>query len=218
VGAEFLLKELVKFSFFYSLSFRSPYQLPNSYDYEHKIGYGSKNFSSEYLWERENGCQFYGREHKGVFDVKNISWKDIKSGKVVLGYRDFVRTAREINMQEVYSAYEVDWRDIGVGVGYSYLWENNLKHPVSCIRINVEGEKWLKFSFALTTNFWDRSLWDVYMGKSVKIHLPSGFEDILGIEFENYVKYNLKGEQRIPENEYWQIKSELRFKFDLTKL
>jgi hypothetical protein len=211
-----LLSELFKLGFFYSISFRSPNQLPSPFDYENRVGFYSKSFSTEYLWERENGGFYYGRENKGIIKAKDVIWNKMKLGTIEFGFRDFVRTARNINNQECFTQFVIENKNLNVGLGYSYLWEDNLKHPVNCLRTVLNFHKVLDFNFSLTTNFWDRSLWDIYLGKEFAFN-PFGF-NIFSFKFVNFAKYNLKGEKRIPENEYWQIKSLLELDFDLEKI
>ena len=194
-----LLETLLTFSLWFSISIRTPNQDVNTLDHELCLGLKTNKMFSEYMIERENGEKYYGRENWFIKDIKDFG----NIGRIELGFKDFVRTARDINVQEVSKIFKTDWKSLTFGSGYSYLWQDNFHIPHSCMISTLEFNGLITTKISHTTDFSGYRVVDMYIGKNIVIW--KGFVDL-----ETYLKY------RTEENEWFQFKT--NFKININRL
>jgi len=211
-----LLKELVAFTFAFSYSERLA-TVPNwrdyPTDYEWRIGGRTKSFESTWGWEREIGQTGILRENRYVFEVKDIKFNEIEIGKFKLGGSDYARSIWDINYQEQYALFEtsIPKFDLSVGVGASYLWENDFKNPAVCLKTTFGLNSIVDINFSQETDFQERCNRNLYIGKSFLYKLP--VMDILNFRFTVYHK-RLWTESKLRA---LQSKGNVELEFDLSK-
>lgn len=175
------LKYFIAFDLWFSFSARSPYQENiEKLDFEYRAGFKTEKTFSEWMYERENGKYYSGRENWMIKDFKDVNFKTVKIGVIESGVKDFQRSAKAIDEQEIYILFKSNWKYITAGAGYSYVWQNQI--PAQCLKVRLEFNKVVRAKLEHTTDFYDRRITDIYLGK--EIALLNHF-----VELETYVKY-----------------------------
>jgi len=157
------LKFLFSLGFGFSISIRTPNQEVSRLDNEYKIWCRWHDNRAVFMWEVENGEEYYGRDIliQRRKDYRNLFY-------VAMGIKDFVKSSKEINLQEMFLIKGIKWRTWDVGAGITETWKKFADGKL-CGKIVLKYSGLLDWEATYLTNFGDRRVFETRMSKEIGV-------------------------------------------------
>jgi len=190
------LKFLFSLGFGFSISIRTPNENIDKLDNEYIIWCKWNKNRASFMWETENGKNYYGRD---ILIQKEMKYKKIFYSSI--GMKDYVKSAKEINLQEIFTIKGIKGKNWKMGVGITETWEN-FNNSKLCGKGVVEYNGLVNLELNYVTNFNDRKIFEIRIDKEI------GIKSWLG--FGSFIIFR----QEYGKKRFFQFKSEVNFKLN----